>query len=61
MLASIGLSYQPARLHRLVRRYDNPMPESTLSPQSGTINLATGIKVRQKSSLLDLKGNSVEI
>jgi hypothetical protein len=39
----IGLSYRPAAgLHRLEGRYDNPMPESTLSPHSGTMNLATG-------------------
>jgi hypothetical protein len=25
-------SYRPARLHRLTGRYDNPMPESTISP-----------------------------
>ncbi len=30
----IGLSYRPARLHGLAGRYDNPMPELTLSPQS---------------------------
>jgi hypothetical protein len=24
-------------------RYDNPTPESTLSPESGTMNLATGV------------------
>ncbi len=36
----MGLSYRPARLHRLAGRYDNPMPESTISPQSGTKNLA---------------------
>ncbi len=28
----IGLSYRPARLHRLAGRYDNPMPESTIPP-----------------------------
>ncbi len=34
--SGIGLSYRPApRLHRLAGRYDNPMPELTLSPQSG--------------------------
>ncbi len=27
-----GLSYRPARIHRLAGRYDNPMPVSTLSP-----------------------------
>ncbi len=35
------LSYRPARLHRLSGGYDNPMPESDISPQSGTMNLAT--------------------
>jgi hypothetical protein len=30
-----GLSYRPARLHGLAGRYDNPMPESTLSAQLG--------------------------
>ncbi len=28
-------------MYSLESRYDNPMPESTLSPQSGTMNLAT--------------------
>ncbi len=36
-----GLWYLPARLDRLAGRYDKPMPESALSPQSGTMNLAT--------------------
>jgi hypothetical protein len=27
--SGIGLSHQPARLHELVGRYDNPMPELT--------------------------------
>ncbi len=42
-LPGIGLSY-PARymLHRLAGRYDSRIPESTISPQSGTKNLATG-------------------
>jgi hypothetical protein len=31
--------YRPARLHRLACRYDNPMPESTITPYSGTMNL----------------------
>ncbi len=31
----IGLSYRPARLHRLAGRYDNPVPELTLSPRQG--------------------------
>ncbi len=29
------MSYQPARLSRLAGRYDNPIPESTLSPIQG--------------------------
>jgi hypothetical protein len=29
--SGIGLSYRPARLHRLAGRYDNPMTESTIS------------------------------
>jgi hypothetical protein len=28
----VGLSYQPAMLHRLAVQYDNPMPESAISP-----------------------------
>jgi hypothetical protein len=31
----IGLSHRPARLHRMAGRYDNPMPESTISPSEG--------------------------
>ncbi len=31
----IGLSYRPVRLYRLSGRYDNPMPESTISPSPG--------------------------
>jgi hypothetical protein len=31
----MGLSYRPARLHRLVGRYDKPMLESTISPSQG--------------------------
>jgi hypothetical protein len=30
-----GLSFRPARLHRLVGRYDKPMLESTISPSQG--------------------------
>jgi hypothetical protein len=41
----IGLSYRPASLCSLAGRYDNPMLESTLSPQSGTVNLASGSRV----------------
>ncbi len=38
----IGLSYRPASLCSLAGLYDNPMSKSTLSPQSGIMNLATG-------------------
>jgi hypothetical protein len=37
----IRLSYRPASLCSLVGMYDNPMTELTISPQSGTKNLAT--------------------
>ncbi len=30
--SGIGLSYRPARLHRLAGRYSNPMPETQLYP-----------------------------
>jgi hypothetical protein len=30
-----GLSYQPARLHRMAGRYDYIMPGSTISPSQG--------------------------
>ncbi len=33
--SGIGLPYRPARVHRLEGRYDNPMPESTISPIQG--------------------------
>jgi hypothetical protein len=36
-----GLSCRPAWLHRLAGRYDNSLPESTISHSSGTRNLAT--------------------
>ncbi len=39
----IGLSYRPAKLHRLAGRYDRPMPELTLSPSQGSTNSATQI------------------
>jgi hypothetical protein len=32
----MGLSYRPARLHWLAGRFDNPMPELTLSPSHGS-------------------------
>ncbi len=36
----IGLSYRPATLCSLMVQYNNPMPLSTLSRQSGTMNWA---------------------
>ncbi len=33
--SGIGLSYRPAMLHRLEGWYDNPLPESTISPSQG--------------------------
>jgi hypothetical protein len=43
--SGIGLSYRPARLHKLAGQYDHPMPESTKSdiPQSGTKNLQPAV------------------
>jgi hypothetical protein len=42
--SGIGLPYRPASLCSQAVRYDNLTPESTLSPQSGTVNLATGVE-----------------
>jgi hypothetical protein len=50
--SGIGYSYRPARLHRLAGRYDHPKPESTISPQSGTKNLASGFYVINAHLLL---------
>jgi hypothetical protein len=33
--SGIELSYRPARLHRMAGRYDNPTPQSTISPVRG--------------------------
>jgi hypothetical protein len=41
LASGIGLSYKPASLYSLAGRHDKPMPESTISPQSGTKNKAT--------------------
>ncbi len=41
--SGIGLSYRPASLCSLADRYDNPLPELTLSPHSGTMNLDTDL------------------
>ncbi len=40
--SGIGLSYRPARIHGMAGRYDNPMPELTLSPSDGSMNSTTG-------------------
>ncbi len=37
--SGIGLSYLSARIHGLAGRYDNSMPESTLSPSQGSTEL----------------------
>ncbi len=37
----IGLSYWPLSLGSLAGRYDNPMPELTLSPSQGLRNWAS--------------------
>ncbi len=36
--SGLGLSFRPVSLDSLGGRYENPMQESTLSPQSGTMN-----------------------
>ncbi len=36
-----GSKVNPARLHGHAGRYDNPMPELTLSPRQGSMNSAT--------------------
>ncbi len=40
--SGIELSYRPASHSSLTGRYDNPVPELTLSPQSVSMNSATG-------------------
>ncbi len=40
--SGIGLSYRSASPCSLACRYDNPMPESTLSPSQRSMNSATG-------------------
>ncbi len=54
----IGLSYRPAGLHRLADRYDNPMPESILSPRLGTMNFATALLLPQLNLSVDLSASS---
>jgi hypothetical protein len=39
--SGIGLSYRHARLHGLTGRYDNPMPELTISSSHGSMNSST--------------------
>jgi hypothetical protein len=41
--SGIGLSYRAASLYSLEGRYENPVPELTLSHQSWTKNLTTGL------------------
>jgi hypothetical protein len=41
--SGIRLSYWPARLCGLAGRYDNPMPELTLSPSQESMNSATAL------------------
>jgi hypothetical protein len=48
--SGIGLSYRPARLHRLAGRYDKPMLELTISPQSGTKNFSSCSSLSIKQS-----------
>ncbi len=52
---------------RLAGRYDNPIRESTISPQSGTMNLATalfrvflGFNVRQTRFFRPMHGRQKE-
>ncbi len=62
--SEIGLSYQPASLCSLAGRYDNPMPKSTLSPQSGTMNLATLLSLvasLESQRSLVLRGDKTQI
>ncbi len=49
--SGIGLSYRPAS-HVLACRYDNPMPELTLSPSQGSMNSAAGQSCAIKSPKL---------
>ncbi len=50
--SGIGLSYRLARLLRLAGRCDNLMLASTISPQSGTNNLASEcMRVRQNNRI----------
>ncbi len=46
--SGIGLSYWPASPCSLAGGYDNPMPELTLSPQSGSMSSATEITLRKE-------------
>ncbi len=52
-----GLSYRPARLHVQAGRYDNRMPELTLSPQSGIyLNSATDLRELKGMVWTDING-----
>jgi hypothetical protein len=53
--SGIGLSYRPARIHGLAGRYDNPMPELTLSPQLESMNLVTRTVNRVKGEELETR------
>ncbi len=57
--SGIVLSYQTGKQHRLADQYNQPMPESTTSPQSGTKNLATypNLLKRQPQESKDGRGN----
>jgi hypothetical protein len=56
--SNIGMSYRPASLCRLPGRYNNPMPESTLSSQSGTMNLTADL-VPSRESRMNKNKNSI--
>ncbi len=47
--SGIGLSYRSASLCSLAGWYENPLPESTLSLQSGTMNMATDSESQQST------------
>ncbi len=45
-----GDKVKPARLHGLEGRYDNPMPELTLSPSHGSMKSAIGLNAESQRS-----------
>ncbi len=57
----IGMSYRPASQCSLAGRYDKPLPELTLSPQSGTMNLATAQRVERRWTHIGRPQESVAI